>query len=317
MRSHFLGFFSGQLKGARDERTPFLFAALLLFFSCATGTAFSATSPAGESNAARIEKARELVLKGERLAAVRIFKDMVHESTAPATSKNMREITQAWREVAEVYLTDKNQNQASLAESFWMARPKDAAELLLPVLKLEDSNLGVARLGARAALRAFDCAKAETFVAQAELVLPNGGDVKLLRLQVQDCLNGSNMSAPALKLPLPLAPSDTELTELEPALRLLAVKDAFRRKDLKAARALISNWESTGSLGAAEDPEFWFWKWRTSGEVSHDRAAARKYLRLCSDMTARRRKKFAMHPELCLHTESVESDLKSSEKSGS
>jgi hypothetical protein len=197
--------------------------------------------------------------------------------------------------------------------------------MLLPLLKIEDGNLNVARLGVRASLRAFDCAKAETFAIQAELVLPIGTDVKLLRQQVQDCVNGTNFSAPPLKLPAPLTAAasaskantvESDAIELEPAFRLLGVKDAYLRKDLKAAKILLGYWEAQASLAANEDPEFWFWKWRSSGEISKDRSAARKYLRLCSEMTPRRRKKFAMYPELCLHTETVESDLKSSEKSG-
>ncbi len=259
------------------------------------------------------------MLKGERLSAIKIFKELARETSSAPTSKVAREVMQAWREVAEVYLTDKGQNQASLAESFWMMRPKDASDMLLPLLRTEDSNLQVGRLGARAALRAADCAKAETFVTQAELVFPSGTDVRLLRLQVQDCLNGTNMAATPLKIPLSMTgsgPEHAEWSELEPALRLLAVKDAFRRKDVRAAKTALGSWETQASLAALEDPEFWYWKWRISPEASRDRPAAREYLRLCTKLSPRRRKAVAMHPELCVHTETVESDLKSSEKSG-
>jgi hypothetical protein len=320
----------GKSEEARKSRAPFLVLVRVLvrvasvfyfvaFFGLAAfGKGATVATGATETVTARIEKARELVIKGERLSAVKIFKDLAQEVSSNG-SKNSREVMQAWREVAEVFLADKSQNQASLAESFWMTRPRDAADILIPILKTEESNLSVARLGARAALRSLDCAKAETFITQAELVLPSGADVKLLRLQLQDCVNGTSMAGGPLKIPLTLTgngPVDAEWAEFEPALRLLAIKDAFRRKDLKAAKVALSFWEAQASLAATENPEFWFWKWRISPEASRDRSAGREYLRICGKITTRRRKSLSLHPELCVHTETVESDLKTGEKSG-
>src|SRR4051812_46865563 len=114
MRSHFSDGFS---KGVCAERAPFFVSAVIpiLVFTC---VAKSSATGANESVVARIERARELVLKGERTTDVKIFKELAHAS---ATNKNTREIMLAWRAAAEVFLTDKSQNQASLAESFWMA----------------------------------------------------------------------------------------------------------------------------------------------------------------------------------------------------
>jgi hypothetical protein len=278
----------------------------------------------------KIERARELVSKGERVAAAKALKELSHDSPIVAakprskTNEVSRELTQAWLEIAEVFLTDKGQSQFSMAESIWLAKPKDALDVLTPLMKTEDANLQVSRLGARSALRVSDCVRADAFIQQAELVFPIGSDVKLLRQQAQDCLNGLNPSAPALKLS-----PDAEVGEIDGALRLLSVKDAVRRKDVKSARAFLNSWETSKSANATDNPEFWYWKWRVSVaaaavesasnsnyEGSRDRTAARKYLRLCSEMTPRRRKNFAVYPELCLATESVESDLKSSDKAG-
>lgn len=298
-----------QMIGVRAKWAPIFISAVFFF----TGLlSFPNAALTAENLAAKIEKARELVLKGERTSSVKTFKDLYGATNSTKASK---EVLQAWREVAELFLTDKGQNQAALAESFWLTRPKDAAELLLPLMKIEDGNLGVARLGARAAIRAVECARADVFATQAELTFPVGADVKLLRLQVQDCLNGVNANAVALKiLANGIAAGDVDWNELEPAVHLLTIKDAFRRKELKAARSELSIWEKRPST--SEDPEFWYWKWKVSSETARDRAAGRKYLGACAEMTARRRKNFAMHPELCLHTESVESELKSSDKSG-
>ncbi len=282
--------------------------AVCVFFTMASEPQFSFA--ASSAVTARIEKARETVLKGDRTAAIKILKDSLREVSRETPHPD---IMQAWKEIAEVFLTDKGQNQFSLAESFWLLRPKEAAELLVPLLKTEDGNLAVSRLGARAALRSLDCVKAETFQQQAELTFPSSPEVKLLRLQIQDCTNGTSASAPPLKIPM-----ESEWVDLDSAVRQLIVKDSIRRKDLKTARGSIAAWETmTSPIGpATDDPELFYWKWRLSPEASRDRTAARRYVRLCKEMTPRRRKNFAMYPELCLHTETVESDLKSSEKSG-
>ncbi len=290
-------------------RTLFLFFVIGLYGVTYLGAGDDAHA-APSAAAAKIEKARETVLKGDRSAAIKILKDSIRESNKENLNS---EIQQALKEIAEVFLTDKGQNQFSLAESFWLLRPKEAADLLIPLIKLEDGNLAVSRLGARASLRALDCVKAETFQTQAELMLPHSPEVKLLRLQIQDCVNGTSASAPPLKIPM-----DADWAELDSGIRQLIVKDSIRRKDLKTARGSIAAWETmTTSAGpATDDPELFYWKWRLSPEATRDRAAGRRYVRLCKEMTPRRRKNFALHPELCLHTETVESDLKSSEKSG-
>jgi hypothetical protein len=313
-------------RGVRNMRTSFFILAHVFLFVVETPRAVAINAV----TSGKIEKARELVLKGDRTAAIKFLKDASRETpTVMSKSKSKhvessQELTQAWLEIAEIFLTDKGQNQFSLAESIWLTKPKDALDVLTPLLKVEDGNLQVSRLGARSALRINDCVRADAFVQQAEIVFPLGPEVKLLRQQAQDCLNGTNAALPSLKIS-----AESEATEVEGAFRLLAVKDALRRKDLKQARIAISAWETSKSASVADNPQFWYWKWRvsifqsngetapaTGRDASRDRAAARKYLRLCSEMTPRRRKNFAIYPELCLATETVESDLKSSDKAG-
>lgn len=318
-------------KEVRILRTSFFTPAAvsLLFFVALTETTFAMNAV----TTAKIEKARERVLKGDRTGAIKSLRELSPESfsaSAGGASKSStkpkaksadpsHELAQAWLEIAEVFLTDKGQNQFSLAESIWLTKPKDALELLTPLLKAEDGNIQVSRLGARSALRILDCVRADAFVQQVESFYPIGSEVKLLRLQTQDCSNGANSTLPSLKLS-----PETEPAELEGAYHLLAIKDALRKKDEKSAQGAISSWENSKTGSAANNPEFWYWKWKVSTNVAtdakheagHDRTAARKYLRLCSEMTPRRRKNLAAYPELCQSTETVESALKSSDKAG-
>lgn len=308
------------LKGVCNTQAPFVFYALSIvtvFVMSFSAPALAAVSPAVST---KISKAREFILKNDRLAAVKIFKEAHREASKEAA----REIVQAWREAAEVFFTDRGQSQFSMADSAWMSRPKEALDTLAPLQKMELENLMVSRLAARAALRLLDCARADSFVQQAEAVFPVGLDVKLLRLQVKSCALGTDPVPPELDV-ASFSGSDAEMLEIEPALRALSVRESFRRKDPKAFKQALSLWESRTALRPFEDPEYWYLKWRRSTESSkmplsgavRDRNAARNYLRICSEMTPRRRKNFVIHPELCLHTETVESDLKSSDKAGS
>lgn len=294
-----------------------------IFLTIISGVAIATATPnngakseksPSKISAKAVEKARELILKNDRSGALKVLKE-AHREILRDSPKHVRELAPMWLEMAEVFLSDKGQTQYSLAESVWITKPKEALDILQPLTKLEDGNLLVSRLAARAALRAQECVKAEALVQQAEAAYPLGPEIRLLRLQVQDCVNGTNASAPALKFP-----TDVEWGEFEGAVRMLTVKDAARRKDIKTARAALNAWETSIPIGgvlAAENPEFWYWRWKTSHEAVRDRSAARRYLQLCAEMTARRRKNFAMYPEFCLHTETVESNLKSSDKSGS
>lgn len=285
-----------------------------------------------------IEKARELVLAEKRPEAVKTLSlayaalsaeielqaKIEKKSTVAASGKSATrtELLRSWEEIATVFLSDKAQNQYALAESLWLSRPKEAIDLLQSITTLEIGNLSVALLGTRASLRAMDCSRAESFTKEAERIFAPSLEVRLIRLQVQSCLIKDQPSLPPLRIVSVDSPIDWG--SLDSAIRLLVVKDLWRRKDAKGARAAVVAWEAQ----APEDPEVWYWKWKTSEVVNsnaagaspkaaaRDRTAARNYLRICQEMTPRRRKLYAAHPELCLATESVESDLKSSEKSG-
>lgn len=334
-------------KKACDLRAFFI-AALSLFLLLASSAASAEATPAAKPPQkpslkldvkAATEKAKELVLAGRRMEAVRtlasVYSSLSTEielqskiekkSAAGLGAKNTSrtELLRNWEEIATVFLSDKAQNQYALAESLWLVKPKEAMDLLQAVMTLEIGNLSVALLGARAALRALDCSRAETFTKEAEKIFAPGLEVRLVRLQVQACLVSDQPSLPPLKIVSTDSPVDWGT--LDSAIRLLLVRDLWRRKDVKGARAAVVAWEAQ----APEDPEVWYWKWKTSEPLetkaadgsapaaARDRTAARNYLRICHEMTPRRRKLYSIHPELCFATESVESDLKSSEKSGS
>lgn len=328
----------------------FLFAGLIVFTGPVLISSAMAAPSVSKSTVERAkETAKELVLKGRRTEALRTLSaayaslatelelqaKLEKKTNSSQSSKNLlrTDLLRTWDEIATLFLSDKAQNQFALAESLWLTKPKEAVEILQSVTAMEIGNVSVAILGARAALRNSDCSRADTFAKDAEKIFAPNLEVRLVRLQVQSCLLGDQHSLPPLKIVS--SESTPEWGELDSAIRLLIVRDLWRRKDVKGARAAVIAWETQ----APEDPEVWYWKWKTSeplalrngaaGEsttgqdfatnrdrTERDRTAARNYLRICHEMSPRRRKLYSIHPELCLSTETVESDLKSSEKSG-
>lgn len=285
-------------------------------------------SPKSAMNA-QLEQARELVLKGEKLEALsglsKFYKGGFEASAKPS---QRTEFLKTWEEIANLFLTDKAQNHFSLAESLWMSRPKEAVEFLQTASQQEPGNLQIAILGARSALRAQDCVRADAFSKEAEKIFAPGLEARLVRLQAQLCALRTLAQAPALTIKS-LSDAGESWGEFDSAVRALVVGDLWRRGEVKAAKAAVTAWETQ----AASDPEMWYWKWKVSdaetddigskssktsgrGAKVKDRTAARSYLRICNELTPRRRKSFSMHPELCLWTETVESDLKSGEKQG-
>lgn len=320
----------------RGYGAAWLFIVSVTFFVTSTMAISSGATPAvsgrsksGTSVASQLDQARELVLKGEKLEALSLLsKSYKSGFENSAKSQARAEYLKTWEELANLFLTDKAQNHFSLAESFWLSRPKEAVEFLQTASQQEPGNLQIAVLGARAALRAQDCVRAESFSKDAEKIFAPGLEVRLVRLQSQLCTLRTQAQAPPLNIKL-LSETGESWGEFDSAVRALVVGDLWRRGDVKAARAAVTAWETQ----AVGDPEMWYWKWKVSdaeteetgskgsktasrGTRVKDRTAARSYLRICNELTPRRRKNFSMHPELCLWTETVESDLKSGEKLG-
>ena len=84
--------------GVRAKRAPIFILGAFILAGVAT-LPFGAS--AAENLSAKIEKAREPVLKGERTASIKTFKELYRDANSAKTSK---EIAQAWREVAELFL---------------------------------------------------------------------------------------------------------------------------------------------------------------------------------------------------------------------
>jgi hypothetical protein len=271
--------------GAMTLRRGMAVALLLSAVLGARGTAKDLEKPAAEklSLEKQIEAARELVLSNKRLDALKKLR-----AIAPGRNglRDQR-VERAAVEIAHLFLAEKANAQYAVAEATWMSKPKEALEILQTLMAANSpepaGNILLPVLGARAALRASDCSRAATMTKLADSIWKTP-EVFLLGIQAQDCQNEASASAPEIKIP-----DGEDLTEVAIPVKLVLIRDSLRRKDFKTAKAQLAIVEAQ----ASDNPELWNLRWR----AFLDRGDARRYLRLCSELTPKRRERFKLQPD--------------------
>ena len=211
------------------------------------------------------------------------------------------------------------------AQSMSATKPKEAVEMFTEALRLEDSNLSLLKGVARSQLVLLECSKAESVTTQAEGIDPYSPEVKLLRLQVLECQKafaalGELLSNEAEDVE-PLQ-KFTRALEIESAQHDGADEASF---DSKKVKALLTAWETKDP----EYPELYYWKWKYYQSLANERdpqltvksmpssedaahSAALKYLQLCQNLSARKRRSFDLDVKLCRGSDEVDLFLKSS-----
>ena len=253
-----------------------------------------------ESYRELILKAQNLTLQHDRLQTSQVLLRAIQRESRSSVA--YKELTRALDELTSVFYTERAQSTFVAGESAMDARPKEALDSFQESLRIEDGNLTVLKSLARTYLVLGECDHAETHVKAAEALNPYSSEVVLLRLQVLDC--SKNSSALALKLASP----EPELEAVIKFAHGIELRDLARRKEWKKARALIGAWETR----AADYPEVYFWKWEISRQSGGpaDRGAAVKYVQLCQNLTARKRKSFNLDVDLCKGKEAADAYLK-------
>lgn len=249
-----------------------------------------------------IQKAQNLTLQQDRLQASQVLiRGIQRESRNSAPYK---ELVKALEELSSVFYTEKAQNLFATAESLVAQKPREAIDSYFEAYKAEDRNVTILKALARAHLRLDECDKADARVKIGEEVNPYSEEIRLLRLQTLACQKNFEM------LSTRLSARDADSDSTEKFVRGLQVLDLLRRKETKKAKGLLVAWEAQ----APDYPEVHYWKWRFGKEtLTPDRAAAAKYVHLCQNLTARKRKSFSLDVDLCKGKEAAEAFLKEKE----
>ncbi len=253
-----------------------------------------------------IQKARNLSLQQDRLQASQVLIRGLQRETRGSTA--YKELARALEELTELFYTERAQSAFSTGESLAFSNSREAIEAYERALKIEDRNVSVLKALARLYLRNNECDLADTRVKQAEEMNPYSAEVKLLRLQVLSCQKGGE------RLLSRLAAYEQDLEPVKKFCYGLRLKEYMRVSDLKKARAVLTEWESS----LPDYPEVFYWKWEISKATgSPDRLAASRYLQLCQSLSPRKRKQYSIDVNLCKGRETVEAFLKENEAKSS
>ncbi len=274
-----------------------------------TQAAEAPSTPSSEKSSTQLENHQDLILKAQNLslqqdrlqASQVLVRGLQRESRH---SQAFKELSRALDELTGVFYTEKAQNAFAAAESLAESKPRDAIDSYNEALKIEDRNVTVLKALSRVHLRLDECDRAESRVKLAEDTNPFSGEIKLLRLQVLACQKNFDELASRLQS------AEGDLEDLKKFTHAMRVQEHLKTKDVRKARTEIAEWETR----MPDYPEIFFWRWEISKIAgSPDRTDAARYLQLCQNLSARKRKSFALDVNLCRGRELAEAFLKESE----
>lgn len=279
----------------------------LLIFSIAVLAATPTPVKKVENYKDLISKARHLTFQRDRLQATQVLIRGIRRE--PKNSTAHKELLTALDELSGVFYTEKAQSLFLLADGIEVEKPKEAADKLNEALRLEEGNLSILKALARAHLRLGECSTASKPISAAKELNPYSSELKLLSIQLAACEKNHE------QLAVLLAGKVDENESIGRFTKGIRVRELQRKGDLKGAKALLASWESS----QPDYPEVHYWKWALSGNSPGgsaassrgDRAAARKYITLCQNLTPRKKKSYNLDLELCKSVEKVEEALKS------
>jgi len=270
-----------------------------LFFSC------FANANQKESYKELISKSQNLSLQHDRLQACQILIRALQKESKNSTP--YRELKASLEDLSSVFYTDQAQAIYSQGEALVDTKAREAIDKFQEALKLEEGNMSIIKALARAQLKVDDCGAAAATLKMAESYDSIEGEYQLLRLQSLKCQKDYDAIMEVFN------PKDGEVSRnadfdgVERFTKVFLVDEAYRKKDMKKAHQILSDWEAQ----AADYPEVYFWRWKLAlAQNGVDRASAQKYIQLCKGLTVRKRKLFNLDVELCKNTEEVEAKLK-------
>ena len=326
----------------RFGRRSFLVSVVLFYSGVSLGAVAANIEKLSSKPVARIEtfkdlieKAQNLTLQQDRLQTSQVLIRGIQKENKNSVAYH--ELARALESLTSLFYSEKAHALFSSAQSMAQTKPKEAADLYVEALRLEDSNLSLIKGLARAQLNLADCGKADSTTLQAEGVDPYSLEVKLLRLQVLACQK-SFASLKAL-----LATESVELEPVQKFARGLEVESALfdasqsSPADFKKSKSLLAAWESKDS----EYPELYFWRWKYNQALAADddgelpaassaalsvgsipalaqthemlaRSAALKYTQKCQGLTPRKRQSYEFDVRMCRGVDEVDAYLKAS-----
>jgi hypothetical protein len=246
-----------------------------------------------------LAKAQGLLVSRQRREALKELtqsKDLI--GLKPAAKK---EITEAIREAAVRFLTDKGQRSFELGQSQIPLQAANSLKHLREAQKLEDGNYQVELAVARVHIVRDDCAAAKVLLGQLDPEVALATEIVELQLITAWCLEDDVQAESLIRK----KPVDAKI-----ATGLVRTNQAWlkwRQKDPEKALGLAKEAISLDAQNPAT--LYWFWRIQKENDLNAS-AVAQAFVKRCQGREVDiRRRSFSM-VEFCLRLPEVEAYLK-------
>jgi tetratricopeptide (TPR) repeat protein len=243
-----------------------------------------------------ITKAQNLSLQKDRLQATKILSRATLKEKGP----NRKELILALKELAEIFYSDKGQQTFELGRSLDDSAPSNAVDRYNEALALEPGNTSILKALSRAYASLILCDKGLESANQGLAINPFDDELILLKAQNAVCLKKTEYSKLVSDL------SDLMKTNLKIHADFLKAKALFVEGKLPAAEAQIDK-----TLTA--DPKFpeshyylGLLKLKNGKDATEH---FQKYVSLCSDLNAEKKRKYRAEPRLCAEKTKAEAEI--------
>lgn len=263
-----------------------------LFFSLSS----FAVSQKTETYKDLIDKAYNLSLQKDRAQATNLLVNGIKKEEKKANV--VKELSATLEKVANVFYSDKAQQNFELALSLRWSDPQLAQTKLTEASRLEPDNLMIELEILRIQISANDCDKTQSRLQNYSELVPYLEDLKLVQAQSYVCV-GKFSDYQKLRSSIDLKKSNLAIF-----WQILDAEYYFRSSHLVKANEALNSIQKMDPLF----PETQFWIWKTSNQKSEK--SAQKYLASCKGLSTRAQRKYGYDPGLCRRTTEVESFLK-------
>lgn len=242
----------------------------------------------------------------DRMGAVKLLNDEIarlesSSEVSESKTQKIRQLKNMSLRVSGEFLTEEGQRLFELGKSLAQKTPDQAISRLQQALVIEQNSTLILKQMSRIYLQQKDCKKADESAIRAQKLVSFDSASFVLRMQVKECFGTLDLRVLNLGAVKKLIPEKNPFLDMYFARRLFRMGKLEEGKhNLDAIQAEHEDW-----------PDLHYWKWKldpSEGKIDSDHA--RKYLKLCKNLSPRLDQKLSRYGQSCLQTEDVAARLK-------
>lgn len=245
-----------------------------------------------------IEKAYNLSLQRDRQQALNILSNAVQKETRPQA---IAELKKTASEVANVFFSDKAQQQFEIGVSLRKTDLNQSLDKLTEASRIENDNFSIANEMARLMIAKGECKNAQDIVQRQLGLVRFDEELKLSLAQAQVCQKRwVDYQKTAESVGIKKSPQYKFWLPLEINKHLAGKSFSKAQEALATLKKLDEKY-----------PEVSYWTWKIDQEQKKvNVTAGQKYVMACKNISANQYRQYMIDPMLCRHLSEVESELK-------